>query len=99
MSQITFTRLYDSMLGLRTPRSRIRLDYLHVRDNILAKGTDLESNPDLAALVENICGVLIWEYGEAQVKNKCQPSFTQVKVTGMIGLPSDGIKRRKFDSY
>ena len=41
VQQISFTRLHDAMLGLRQPRSRIRLDWLHVKDNILAKGTDI----------------------------------------------------------
>mmetsp|Transcript_20895 Transcript_20895/g.25663 ORF Transcript_20895/g.25663 Transcript_20895/m.25663 type:complete len:118 (+) Transcript_20895:2830-3183(+) len=88
------------MLGTRVPRSRIRLDFLHVKDNLLAKGgQDIESNADLAALATNLCAVSTWEYGEAQSKNICQPSYMHVKVTGMIGLPADSLKRRKFDTY
>ena len=54
------------MVGLRAPRSRVRLDWLHVKDNILADGTDVSSNQKLTAVIQNICEVMLWEYGEAQ---------------------------------
>ena len=55
VNQISFTCLHDVQMKIR-----VRLDYLHIKDNIFTKGKDLATNQDLASLAKAICAVMQW---------------------------------------